>query len=148
MTTITALMVIAGVILLQALIWLALLWWMKRRSRRLVRKLLGMCRMTGDEVVVEPLPGLYRGSDARFGRVKGNGVICLTGNKLIFEKFTGQRIEISRSEIEDATVEETFRGKPSFATGGNHVVIRTKDGNRIGFLLKNAQSWVQKINSC
>ena len=49
------------------------------------------------------------------------------------------------NEIMDATVENTFKGKLSIATGGRHLVIRTKDGNRIGFLLKNAALWSERL---
>ena len=97
--------------------------------------------------IIEPQSGLYRGSDAQFGNVKGNGVICLTEHDLLFEKLTGQRIEISRNEIVGATFEDVFRGKPSTAAGGKHLVIKTRDGNRIGFLLKSAELWAEKIQS-
>lgn len=105
------------------------------------------CRAAHARVVIGPASALFRGSDAKFGSIKGNGIICLTDDNLLFEKITGQKIKISRAEITDATVEEWFKGKPSFATGGKHVVIKTRDGNRIGFLVRDAEMWVNKIKS-
>lgn len=32
-------------------------------------------------------------------------------------------------------------------TGGKHLVIKTKDGNRIGFLLQDAEIWTEKIRA-
>lgn len=91
------------------------------------------------------MPALYRGADARFGNVKGNGVICLTEDALIFEKITGEKMILDRRDIVEASVADVFKGKPSLATGGRHLVLRMKDGNRIGFLVRNAAFWTAKI---
>ncbi len=147
MTTMNIFILISGIIIIQALVWIIIFWWMKKKSRKLSHKILEKCRMTDEEIIIEPKSGLCRVSNTRFGKVNGNGVICLTKNKLIFEMLTGQSIEISRSEIADATVEESFNGKRAFATGGKYLVIKTKDGSRIGFLIKDAKLWVQKIAS-
>ena len=50
--------------------------------------------MANERFIIEPKSALYRGADARFGNVKGNGVVCLTEKRLCFEKLTVQRIEI------------------------------------------------------
>lgn len=63
----------------------------------------------------------------------------------LFEKLTGQKIKVIRSEIVNVTIEEWFKGKPSFCKGGKHLVIKTMDGNRIGFLVSDAELWVNKI---
>lgn len=99
----------------------------------------------GKSFVMQPMAALYRGADSRFGHVKGNGVICLTEDALIFEKITGEKILLSRADIAEARVEETFKGKPSFGSGGKHLVLRMKDGNRIGFLVRDAASWAEKF---
>jgi hypothetical protein len=145
MMTITIIMLIGGIVLGQAFFWLAIFWWTRRKSQRLALEMTKEFRRSNEAIIIGPTSGLYRGSTAGFGKVKGNGVICLTKNKLIFEKLTGQKIEIDRSEIEDAEVKASFRGKSSFATGGKHLVIRTRDGGLTGFLLKDAEQWARRI---
>ena len=139
-------LLIVAIFVVQAGIWFLMSRWLLKKTEVLKKKLIEQNRQTKQEFVRGPESALYRGDDGRFGNVKGNGVIGLTGKKLLFEKITGQRIEIDRAEIEEASVEKTFKGKTSLATGGRHLVIRTKEGNRIGFLLKDAEEWAQKIN--
>jgi hypothetical protein len=136
---------IIGILLVNAFIWFALLYWIKRKMKKINRIMRDQYCSEDKRCIIEPKSALYRGSDKRFGNVKGNGVICLTGNSLIFEKITGQRIEIKRSEIMEALVDNSFKGKTSFATGGRHLVIKTNDGNRVGFLLQDAEVWAEKI---
>jgi hypothetical protein len=147
MTATQIFLLVAGVLLIQAIVWLALFRWMKRNTKTLMSTMSHQPTGTGDRIVFAPTPALYRGADARFGNVKGNGVICLTENALCFEKLTGQRIVIDREEIVQATVETTFKGKVSFGTGGKHLVIRTRDGNRVGFLIKAAEAWRDTLNA-
>jgi hypothetical protein len=145
MTGIQIVLLIAAVLLFQAVIWFLIVRWIKLRTQTGMQRIYKQASIQNTRFIIEPQPGLYRGSDSKFGNIKGNGVICLTGQALLFEKLTGQRIEIDRNEIVDATVENTFKGKLSVATGGRHLVIRTKDGNRIGFLLKNAALWSERL---
>jgi hypothetical protein len=140
-------LLILGIFVVQAFIWFLMSRWLLKKTEALKNKLVDQYRQTHKIIIIEPKSALYRGADAQFGNVKGNGVICLTEQTLLFEKITGQKIEIDRAEITGAGVEKTFKGKTSFATGGTHLVIRTKDGNRIGFLLKDAEEWAQKINA-
>jgi len=136
-----------GTFAVLALVWIIPFLWIRMRTEALKKKMAEQLCRTNKKVIIEPKFALYRGADAQFGFVKGNGVICLTENTLFFEKLTGRRIQINRTEIVEATVEFSFKGKTSLATGGRHLVIRTKDGNRIGFLVKDAEEWSQKVNS-
>jgi hypothetical protein len=147
MTALQIFLLVAGIFVVQAVVWFLMSRWLLKKTAALKTKLIAQYRQANKRFIIEPQSALYRGADARFGNVKGNGVICLTGQTLLFEKITGQKIEIDRAEIAGAGVEKAFKGKTSFATGGTHLVIRTKDGNRIGFLLKGAEEWAQKINA-
>jgi len=138
---------IAVILLIQAVLWLLIARWVKGKTQRLMQNMYERCRRENTGFIIEPQSGLYRGSDSQFGNVKGNGAICLTEHALLFEKIMGQRIEISRTELVDATVEDRFKGNPSIATGGKHLVIKTRDGNRIGFLLSNAELWAERLKS-
>lgn len=145
MNTMKIIALITGLLLIQLLVWFLVLRWIRKKTRGLINRMSEECGTAKDRVVIGPTSALYRGSDAKFGNIKGNGVICLTEDSLLFEKLTGQKIKISRAEIAGATVEDWFKGKPSFATGGKHLVIKTRDGNRIGFLVRDAEMWVNRI---
>ncbi len=147
MNTLAIAALISAVLLLQLLIWILILNWIKRKTVNLSKTMMTETRAVNERVLIGPTSALFRGSDARYGNIKGNGVICLTENSLLFEKLTGQKIKISLSEIADAAVEEWFKGKPSFVTGGKHLVIKTTDGNRTGFLVRDADAWVNKLKS-
>jgi len=136
-------LVVGGVLFL----WFILFRWMKIKIERLKFKIMEENKKTNEKIILEPQSALFRGSDASFGNIKGNGVICLTSKSLSFEKLIGQKININRADIVKATVEDSFKGKTSFATGGRHLVIKTKNGNRIGFLIKEAEEWCAKINN-
>jgi hypothetical protein len=140
-------LVIVGIFVAQALLWFVLSLWLKKKTEALKGKLAEQQKRAKEKFLIEPQSALYRGADATFGNVKGNGVICLTGKGLVFEKITGQRIELARGDMAEARVEKSFKGKTSTGTGGRHLVINAKDGNRIGFLIKNAEDWAQKINA-
>jgi hypothetical protein len=147
MTATQILLLVAGILLIQAIVWIGVSRWVRRKTTALMAKMCNQCTGAGNRTVFAPTSALYRGADARFGNVKGNGVICLTENALWFEKLTGQCIVIDREEIVQATVESTFKGKVSFGTGGKHLVIRTRDGNRVGFLIKGAEAWRDALNA-
>lgn len=139
-------MLIIGIVVINALLWFSIVYSMKKRMETIKIKMLEEYCSENDRFIIEPKSALYRGADMYFGNVKGNGVIYLTEKGLIFNKLTGQKIEIKRAEIIAASVEESFKGKSSFAAGGKHLVISTNDGNRIGFLVKDAEQWAEKVN--
>lgn len=145
MTPKEIILLVAGILLVQSVILLIVFLWLKQKTVSLAQKMHEQSRTENMRLIIEPQSGLYRGADSRYGNVRGNGVIYLTDDSIIFKKLTGQRIVIDRAEIAGATVESSFRGKLSIATGGRHLVVRTKDGNRIGFLLRNAEQWVEKL---
>ena len=147
MTTSQIILLIIGILVLNVSIWFAISRWINRRIEIIKSKLLEEYCSGPVGFIIEPKSAIYRGADTRFGNIKGNGVICLTEKSLIFNKITGQKIEIHQEEIKDAIVEESFKGMISLATGGKHLVIKTKDGNRVGFLVRDAEVWSEKIRA-
>jgi hypothetical protein len=136
---------VCGILLIQALVWAFISRWIRGKTAEVKANMEKALGAADGKILLGPESALYRGADRRFDKVKGNGVVCLTADKLVFKKLTGRNIEIDRADIVGATVESTFKGKTSFATGGKHLVIRTKDGNRIGFLVKDAPKWGRAI---
>ena len=145
MNTTEIILLVTGILAINALIWITIIYWLKRRIEVIKSKMREEHGSGNGKFIIEPISALYRGADMHFGNVKGNGVICLTEKRLIFNKVTGQKIEIERAEIKEAIVEESFKGKSSFATRGKHLIIKTMDGNRVGFLLRDAEAWSRKI---
>ncbi|MFZ5562589.1 MAG: hypothetical protein ACOZBW_00945 [Thermodesulfobacteriota bacterium] len=138
---------VCGILLIQAVVWAFIFRWIRGKSAEVkgdMEKVLGSAE---GKILIGPESAVYRGADKRFGNIRGNGVICLTANKIIFKKLVGRDIEIDRSDIAGATVEDWFKGKTSFATGAKHLVIKTQDGNRIGFLIKDAPKWARAVLS-
>lgn len=92
-------------------IWIMMFLWMKKKIGRLVKEFYERTNKAGDEIVLSPQSCLYRGSDSQFGNIRGNGIICITKKRLMFEKLTGQRIEIDRSQIVKPLWKSASRGK-------------------------------------
>lgn len=111
------------------------------RSYRLMGELQSEANRQGEEIRIPPQVAVFRGSDREFGNIKGTGVIMLTSRQLVFRKLTGQRIEIALGEIAKAGVAQSFKGAVTLGSGGQHLVIKTQDGNRIGFLIRRPERW-------
>lgn len=134
---------VAAILIVQGIVWMLIFLWMRRKRTKLSGE---MCQSPAGKVVLGPVSALYRGADAVYGNVKGNGVICLYENALVFEKLVGRRIRIERADITSVSVEKWFKGKSCWGAGGRHLVVIMKDGNRVGFLLRNAELWAREIS--
>lgn len=148
MTSKQVILFVGGLLFVHVFMWFVILRRVKAGLGALKSKVNERyARLDSSTITLGPQSALYRGADAKFGNVKGNGIIWLTVKGLYFEKLTGQKIEVDLGEIAQTTVETTFKGKGSFATGCRHLVVRTREGNRIGFLIKGAEEWSERINA-
>lgn len=138
-------LVIAGVVAAVICIWAVSLLWLRQKTQKLAHEFQERAREMGEKVIIDPQSCVYRGADSEYGNVKGNGVIALTNKRIMFKKLTGQQIEIQRSHISSASIENNYKGETAFATGARHLVVETSNGNRIGFLVKNAERWIEKL---
>ncbi|MEW6181858.1 MAG: hypothetical protein AB1500_01600 [Bacillota bacterium] len=146
MTGLNVLELIAAILLVNAVIWIPVVRWMTRKGQILRDGMVEECRRSGERMVIGPQSCLYRGADSVYGNIKGNGVVCLTDKRVVFEKLTGQRIAINRTDIAGVSEERWFRGKTAFGTGASgHLVFHTADGNRVGFLIKDTKRWVREL---
>ncbi len=146
MTTGIILPVIAGIVALQIVLWLVLLLWLRRRLRAARAELERRCSETGQAIVLGPASANYRGADFRYGHVRGNGILCATDRAILFERAIGNRIEIPLPEVREITVATSFRGRVSLGAGARHLVLHVRDGNRIGFLLRDASAWKERLS--
>ncbi len=130
-----------------ACLWALLRWWTDLASARLARDLRDREAGAGETVILGPQPCLYRGAARNLHASKGNGVICLTDSRLVFEKLTGWRLEIARADIVGAGVEEEARSRRVPFPAGKHLVVSQADGTCVSFLLRGAERWVQALGS-
>ncbi|MGD8547582.1 MAG: hypothetical protein PVJ10_06400 [Thiohalophilus sp.] len=122
-------------------VWAGLLWWIRKRSIRLMEEMQAGAIQLGEDIRVPAQVAVFRGSDREFGNIKGTGVIMLTSKQLLFRKLTHQRIAIPLDEIAEAEITSSFKGAVAYGSGGQHLVIKTRDGNRIGFLIRHPERW-------
>ena len=147
MTMVYIIIAVAGLLLLQATLWVLRIRKMHKNTQVLARKLRDECRTAGKKLLIGPQLALYRSIGSTISDVRDNGIICLTDSDVIFEKLTGQRTDISRADIDEVTIEDTPDDRAARATGGRFMVIRTKDDNRIGFIMRDADKWLEHFKS-
>lgn len=140
-------LIIIGILALLICTWWVSLYVIRQRLCKLAMELRECARRAGEDLIIEPQSCVYRGANREFGNIKGNGVIALTEKRIMFKKLTGEQINMDRSRITKVSIENTFKGETNLATKGSHLIIETKDGNRIGFLIKNDKNWVEQFDS-
>lgn len=146
MLTVAVILGVGGLAVV-ACLWALLRWWTELAGARLARDLRRREAGAGETIVMGPQPCLYRGASRKLDVLKGNGVICLTGSHLVFEKLSGRRLEIARSDIVSVGIKGDCKVETPLFTGGKQLVVHTADGNRVGFLLKGAERWTQALGS-
>lgn len=140
--------IVGGILLVLALVWLPLSMGAERCSRAVSQQLEAICKAGGETMLMGPVHCQYRGAAFKYDKVKGSGMICVTEKRVLFERLSGSRVDIPRSEIAQVTEDRLFRGRRAFAMGDKrHLVIHTKDGNEIGFLMKDVGLWRDQLNS-
>lgn len=139
-------LVIAVVVVAAICIWAIILFWIRRKTQDIAHAFKARSREMGETLIIDPQSCVYRGSDREYGNIKGNGVIALTNKRILFKKLIGQEIVIELSHISGTSIENTFKGETAFATGAQHLVVVTTDDNRIGFLVRNAEKWIERLN--
>ena len=147
MTMVYIIIAVAGLLLIQAAVWILRIRKMHKNTLVLARKLRDECREAGKKLLIGPQLALYRSIGSTISDVRDNGIICLTDQDVLFEKLTGQRTDISRADIEEVTIEDTPADRAARATGGRFMIIRTKDDNRIGFIIRDADKWLEQFKS-
>jgi hypothetical protein len=97
----------------------------------------------GEEWVI-PLEGAsYRGARHTYGRVKGNGVAGLTRRRLVFEPLIGEGFSVPLVRVTEVRVNRWFLG--AARARGRHVVLVLDDGNEVGFIFRDHESWLRAL---
>ncbi len=91
-----------------------------------------------------PEPGVYRGTTGSYSKVMGNGTIVLTGERVIFRKSTGGRVDVSLADVARIDQQKVFnRG-----VVGNriHLVLHTSHGN-VGYFVADPDAWAAAVGN-
>src|SRR5262245_34536945 len=114
--------VIAAILGAQLIAWPVVLLWFRRRRRVIASRL--ESELAPETIVRTPEPASYRGSTVPdHPMVNNDGMIALTGVRLLFETLTGKTIELPVSDI--AGVREAEEFISAAPRGRQHLIIGT-----------------------
>lgn len=137
------LLLVVGIAALQALIWIPIILWLRRRYRDALSRL--SAEIQAETVVRPPEKARYRGSTAsNYSGVSNNGVIALTKRRLVFVTVTGKSTEIPVSDISGVHEAKVFNR--SVVGGKTHLVVQVPGGEVAFFVVDNA-AWMAAIGS-
>jgi hypothetical protein len=136
-------LLVLGIAALQALIWIPIIMWLRRKRRAASAAL--TAAIESETVVRPPEKGIYRGATAPgYPLVNNNGVIALTTRRLLFATVTGKLIDVPRSEITGVREAKVF--KTAVRGGRTHLIIQTRAGE-IGFYVPDVAEWVNAVTT-
>ena len=141
-TAVFVVLLVVGILVLQALIWIPIIVWFRRRSQRVAAEL--ALELEGEQVVRPPEKGNYRGATAPgYPVVKNNGLIALTHRRLVFRTLTGKAIDIPVDAITGVREAAVFKG--SVVGGRTHLIVETAAGE-IGFYVSDNAGWLAALS--
>jgi hypothetical protein len=116
---------------------------LRRRITALETAMAGEAAASGERIALGPEPGVYRGGDPPFPRLKGNAVVMLTDRRLECRMAVGPSVTVPIDEITGTSAERWFHGA---ATGGQtHVVVSTTSGAQVAFFVADASRWINAL---
>ena len=135
-------LLVVGILAVQALIWIPIIIALKRKSARLHASLRDELA-AGERAARGPESAVYRGATAGFPMVKGNGVAVLTDRRLIFRKLVGAGLEVPLDRVAGVREDTWFLG--GYRNGRMHLILRMQDGNEVGFMFADHPGWMASV---
>jgi hypothetical protein len=136
-------LLILGIAAVQALIWIPIIVWWRRRARTAKERL--AVAIESETVIRPPEKGLYRGATAPgYPVVNNNGTIALTARRLAFITLTGKLIDIPVTEIVGVREAKVF--KTSVRGGRSHLIVELPSGEVAFYVASNAD-WIASITA-
>lgn len=111
-----------------------------RKNRALHRDL--DAELASAAVVLGPESAVYRGTTGDYPRVKGNGLIALTTDRLMFRKLLGAGLDVPRAQITGARAAKSFNR--SVVGGRVHLVVVTPSGE-LAFFVDDLDEWLHAL---
>jgi hypothetical protein len=136
-------LLILGIAAVQALIWIPIIVWWRRRARAAKQRL--EAAIESETRIRPPEKGLYRGATAPgYPAVNNNGTIALTARRLVFITVTGKLIDIPVTEI--VGVREAKAFKTAVRGGRSHLIVQLRSGEVAFYVASNAD-WIAAITA-
>jgi hypothetical protein len=136
-------LLILGIAAVQALIWIPIIVWWRRRSRAAKERL--AVAIESETQIRPPEKGLYRGATVPgYPVVNNNGTIALTARRLVFITLTGNMIDIPVTEIIGVREAKVF--KTSVRGGRSHLILELPSGEVAFYVASNAD-WIASITA-
>lgn len=137
--------VLAAVVVLLILgtIVFVLLRRLRARTRRLGPQLHAELVSSGETVLRGPEAGAYRGASIPgFSKLKGNCLVALTDQRVVYRMFVGKGGEITRDRIVGVREDRGFLG--SRVGGQMHLILQLTDGE-VGFFVHDHSGWLRAL---
>jgi hypothetical protein len=132
---------IGVVVLINLAIWIPI----RRRLRAQPAQLRAELAAAGDQVVLGPEPGIYRGGTATgYPKSGGNGTIALTDRRLAIRRAVGGPIDVPIAQIATARRDRWFRSGARM--GQVHVIVGLRSGGELGFYVRDADQWLAALH--
>jgi hypothetical protein len=136
-------LLVLGIAAVQALIWIPIIVWWRRRARDAKARL--GAAIAAEATIRPPEKGVYRGATAPgYPAVSNNGTIALTDRRLIFVTLTGKIIDVPRAEITGVREAKVF--KTSVRGGRSHLIVQIPTG-KIAFYVSSNADWINAIRN-
>jgi hypothetical protein len=136
-------LLVVGIAAVQALIWIPIIMWWRRRARAARARL--AAAIESDATIRPPEKAIYRGATAPgYPAVNNNGTIALTDRRLIFVTLTGKVVDIPRAEIIGVREAKVF--KASVRGGRSHLIVQVPAGE-VAFYVSSNADWTNAITS-
>jgi hypothetical protein len=143
-TTVFVVVLVLGILVALALIWIPIIAWLRRRSVAVAEQL--TAELAGETVLRAPEKGSYRGATVPgYPVVKNAGLIALTPRRLIFRTLTGKSIEVPVDTITGVREATVFKG--SVVGGQTHLIVATAEGEIGFYVFSGIGEWVAALNS-
>jgi hypothetical protein len=136
-------LLVLGIAAVQALIWIPIIVWWRRRARDAKARLAEA--IEAEATIRAPEKAVYRGATASgYPAVHNSGTIALTDRRLIFITMSGKVIDIPRAEITGVRDAKVF--KTSVRGGRSHLIVQIPTGE-IAFYVASNADWINAITS-
>jgi hypothetical protein len=144
MGAIGVVVLVLTILAVNALMWVVLLVWLRGRLRRCDAQVRALVQ-AGEQFLVEPAIGTYRGATDRYGKVKGTGVVALTDRRVLCAKAVGALVEVPLADVVGVREDKWFLR--SYSGGRQHVIMKLRDGVEVGFQVRDHARWMDLLRA-
>ena len=144
MTSTQIIWLVIGIFVLEALIWIPIVIWMRRKSARLAKDTQDSIVLSGERTILGPQSILFRKPMFRgLGVSGGNAVVTLTDKRLVIDMLVGSKVEIPLTDILEIKESKWFRG--GCRGGLTHVILKLQDGKEFALMVKDPGQWMEGL---